>query len=89
MSRSSVNAQLVKTQFRSSVRMAIGFDFMLVPGATPKNPDSGLIACSRPSSPIFIQAMSSPMHSHFHPGTVGVSMARLVLPQAEGKAAAM
>ena len=32
-----------------------------VPGATPKKPASGLIAYSRPSGPIFIQAMSSPM----------------------------
>ena len=42
-----------------------------------------------PSSPNFIQAMSSPMHSAFHPGMVGVSIARLVLPHAEGNAAAM
>ena len=32
--------------------------------------------------------MSSPMVSAFQPGMVGVSMARLVLPQADGKAAA-
>ena len=40
----SVSAQLVKRQLRSSVSMAFGFDFMLVPGATPKKPASGLIA---------------------------------------------
>ena len=33
--------------------------------------------------------MSSPTHSTFQPGMVGSSMARLVLPQALGKAAAM
>lgn len=36
----------------------------------------------------FIQAMSSPTHSTFQPGRVGFIMARLVLPQALGKAAA-
>jgi hypothetical protein len=48
-----------------------------------------LIAYSRPSSPNFIHAMSSPTVSTFHPGRVGMSIARLVLPQAEGNAAAM
>ena len=38
-----------------------------VPGATPKKPASGLIAYSRPSSPNFIQAMSSPIVSTFQP----------------------
>lgn len=33
--------------------------------------------------------MSSPTHSTLNPGSVGSNMARLVLPQAEGKAAAM
>ena len=33
--------------------------------------------------------MSSPMVSTFQPGMVGASMARLVLPQADGNAAAM
>ncbi len=47
------------------------------------------MAYRRPSGPIFIQEMSSPMHSAFQPGTVGWTMARLVLPQADGKAAAM
>ncbi len=32
--------------------------------------------------------MSSPIVSTFHPGSVGISIARLVLPQAEGKAPA-
>ena len=51
-----------------SERMAIGLELTLVPGATPKKPASGLMACRRPSSAIFIQAISSPMHSHFQPG---------------------
>ena len=62
---------------------------MEVPGATPKNPYSGLMALKFPSSSNFIQAMSSPTHSAFHPGKVGVNIAKLVLPQALGKAAAM
>lgn len=36
----------------------------------------------------FIHAMSSPTHSTFQPGRDGFIMARLVLPQALGKAAA-
>ena len=59
-----------------------------VPGATPKNPASGLIAYSRPSGPNRIQAMSSPIVSTVHPGIVDCSMARLVLPHADGNAAA-
>ena len=39
--------------------------------------------------PNFIQQMSSPTHSTFQPGIVGVSIARLVLPHALGNAAAM
>ena len=69
--------------------IAIGFVLYEVPGATPKKPASGLMAYSRPSGPIFIQAMSSPMVSAFQPGMVGWSMARFVLPQADGNAAAM
>ena len=71
--------------------IAFGFVFMLVPGATPKKPYSGLIAQSRPSGPNFIQAMSSPTVQTFHPGSEsgGTSIARFVLPQALGKAAAM
>ena len=60
-----------------------------VPGATPKNPASGLIAYSRPSAPNRIQAMSSPTVSTVHPGIVDCSMARLVFPHADGNAAAM
>ena len=37
-------AQLVKIEFLVAVIIALGLDFMLVPGATPKNPYSGLMA---------------------------------------------
>ena len=43
-------------------KSALGLDFMLVPGATPKKPFSGFSAHSRPSSPTRIQAISSPTH---------------------------
>src|SRR5439155_15559334 len=89
MSPSSVNAVFVKMQLPSRVSMALGLVFMLVPGATPKKPASGLMAYRRPSSPNFIQQMSSPTVSTFQPGMVGLSMAKLVLPHAEGNAAAM
>src|SRR6202011_379779 len=85
-SPSSVYAVLVKMQLPSSVNMAFRLVLLLVPGATPKNPASGLMAKSRPSGPNFIQQMSSPIVSTFQPGRVGISMARLVLPHAEGKA---
>src|SRR5919202_1926122 len=60
-----------------------------VQGATPKKPASGLMAHSRPSSPNFIQQMSSPPVSTFHPGRVGSTMARFVFPEADGNAPAM
>src|SRR3989338_8099601 len=88
ISPSSVRAQFVKMTFFLSESIAFAFDLYEVPGATPKKPASGLIARSRPSGPIFIQEISSPTHSVFQPGRVGTSIARLVLPQAEGKAAA-
>lgn len=74
--------------FSWMVLMALGFVFTDVPGATPKKPFSGLIALKLPCWSNFIQAMSSPTHSIFHPGRVGLIMARLVLPQALGNAAA-
>src|SRR5690349_12025904 len=43
-----VSATLVKTVFRASAAIAFGFVLADVPGATPKNPPSGLIARSRP-----------------------------------------
>ena len=70
------------------VVIACGLVFMFVPGATPKKPYSGLVAHRRPSSPIRIQAMSSPRVSTCQPGTVGLRNARLVLPHALGNAAA-
>ncbi len=70
--------------------MALGLVFALVPGATPKKPASGLMARSWPVASGLIQAMSSPTVQTFQPSKPagGISMAKLVLPQAEGKAAA-
>jgi len=62
----------------------LGLVGSLVPGATPKKPASGLIAKGQPSAPNFIQAMSSPIVSTCQPGRVGTSMARFVLPHADG-----
>jgi hypothetical protein len=62
------------------VATALAFVAAPVPGATPKNPASGLIAYSRPSGPNRIQAMSPPIVFTFQPGIAGCSMARLVLP---------
>src|SRR5579862_5263637 len=89
MSPPSVSAQLVKIASRSSIFRALGLVRSLVPGATPKKPASGLTAYSRPSWPNFIQAMSSPIVSTFHPSSEGIIIARLVLPQALGNAPAM
>ena len=88
-SPSSVSATLVKMELAVKVATALALVLAPVPGATPKNPASGLIAYSRPSAPNRIQAISSPIVSTFQPGMVGCSMARLVLPQADGNAAAM
>ena len=85
-SPSSVRAQFVKIVFFSAEMSAFLFDSADVPGATPKKPASGLMAYKRPSSPNFIQAMSSPTVSTFQPGIVGISMAKFVFPQADGKA---
>ena len=89
MSPSSVLAQFVNTTSCSSIVSAFGFVFLLVPGATPKKPASGLTAYSLPSLPNFIHAMSSPIVSTFQPGSVGIIIDRLVLPQALGNAPAM
>src|ERR1700712_1333077 len=90
MSPSSVSATLVNSELPwAIVRIAFGLVFQPVPGATPNRPYSGFTAYSRPSSPNFIQAMSSPSVSTFQPGMVGSKIARLVLPQALGNAAAM
>ena len=86
VSPSSVSAVLVKTAPFSSASMALGVFAQPVPGATPKNPFSGLIARRRPSSSYFIQAMSSPIVSTFQPSMVGTISARFVLPHADGNA---
>src|SRR5580692_1403299 len=89
---SGVNATLVKIVFFASAAIAFGFVLTEVPGATPKKPNSGLIARSRPSASGRIQAMSSPTVQIFQPSRRkwggGMSMAKFVLPQALGKAAA-
>ena len=89
MSPSSVFAQFVKIVLRSIVLIAFGLVCSPVPGATPKKPYSGLIAYSRPSSPNFIQAMSSPIVSTVQPSSVGISIARFVFPHALGNAPVM
>ncbi len=89
MSPSSVLAQLVNTAPRESIFRAFGLVCSPVPGATPKKPASGLTAYSRPSSLNFIQAMSSPTVSTFHPSRLGIIIDRLVFPHALGKAPAM
>ena len=89
---SGVSAVLVKIVFLASVAMAFGFVFAEVPGATPKKPASGLIACSLPSALGLIHAMSSPTVHTFQPfflkAAGGISIAKFVLPQALGNAAA-
>src|SRR5689334_16017395 len=89
--RSGLSATFVKIVFRPIVATMLGLVFELVPGATAKKPASGLTAYSRPSFPKCIQAMSSPTVQTFQPlwEEGGTSIARLVLPQALGKAAAM
>src|ERR1700730_669008 len=59
-SRSGVIATFVNSVFFLSALMTFGLVLIPVPGATPKKPDSGLMACKYPSSPSFIHAISSP-----------------------------
>src|SRR5690242_12492688 len=91
-SPSSVNATFVKIVLARIDATAFGLDCSFVPGATPKKPASGLMALSLPCGPILIQAISSPTMVTFQPsswkGVGGTSIAKLVLPQALGKAAA-
>ncbi len=89
-SPSSVSATLVKMTLECSIAIALRLVFSLVPGATPKQPYSGLIAYSRPSACGLIHAMSSPIVVTFQPSKPagGISIAKLVLPQADGNAAA-
>src|SRR5271154_4822611 len=81
---SGVSATLVKMVFFARVAMALGFVFLLVPGATPKKPASGLIARRDPLSSGRIHAMSSPTVQTFQPSKPfgGISIAKLVFPQA-------
>src|SRR3977135_3660042 len=71
------------------IAMQLGLVFSDVPGATPKNPDSALIAEKRPSLPGLIHAISSPTVDTFQPLNAGggISMAKFVLPHAEGNTA--
>src|SRR4029077_2583029 len=87
---SGVSATLVKMVLRERVAIALGLVFSDVPGATPKNPDSGLMARRQPSASGLIQAMSSPTVQIFQSSRPlgGTIMAKLVLPQELGKAAA-
>src|SRR5271170_3955404 len=87
---SGVSATFVKMVLRDSVAIAFGLVFQDVPGATPKKPASGLIAFRRPSASGLIQAMSSPTVQTFQPSKPfgGISIAKLVFPQALGNAAA-
>src|SRR5689334_2251393 len=87
---SGVSAVLVKMVFFESIAMALGLVFIEVPGATPNSPASGLIARSRPCWSGRIQAMSSPTVHTFQPANAlgGISIEKLVFPQALGKAPA-
>src|SRR6266566_942210 len=89
---SGVSATLVKIVFFESAAIALGLVLTDVPGATPKNPASGLMARRRPSESGVIQAMSSPTVQIFQPlalnSSGGTIIAKLVLPHALGKAAA-
>ena len=62
---SRLSPTFVKIVFFLVAARALGFDFSLVPGATPKNPFSGFVAQSLPSSPILIQAISCNLPSVF------------------------
>src|SRR5713226_3142859 len=86
---SGVNATFVKIELVASVAIAFGFVLTEVPGATPKNPASGLMACKHPFASGLIQAMSSPTVQTFQPSNPagGISIAKFVLPQALGNAA--
>src|SRR5208282_4882190 len=87
---SGVSATLVKMVFLASAAIALGLVNSDVPGATPKKPASGLMARSWPFASGLIHAMSSPTVLTFQPSNPfgGMSMAKFVLPQALGKAAA-
>ena len=83
-----VRATLVKIVLARTIRVAFGFVFGLVLGATPKNPLSGLMARSWPCASTCIQAMSSPTVHTRQPGRRDSTIARLVFPEALGMAPA-
>src|SRR4029077_12270014 len=87
---SGVSATFVKMVFFDSAAIALGLVFFEVPGATPKKPASGFSARRQPFSSGRIQAVLSPPVQTFQPSKPlgGMSMAKLVLPQALGNAAA-
>src|ERR1700723_238082 len=64
---SGVIAVLVKMVLRANAAMALGLVLFDVPGATPKNPASGLMARRRPVASGLIHAISSPTVHTFHP----------------------
>ena len=64
---SGVSATLVKIVFLARVAMALGLVFIEVPGATPKNPYSGLMARNCPVASGRSHAMSSPTVVIFQP----------------------
>ena len=75
---------------RAQEAIALGLVLSEVPGATPKKPASGLIAYKAPSGPGYNQSMSSPTQVTLYPSIAlgGINIAKLVFPQALGKAAA-
>src|ERR1051325_3759264 len=92
-SPSGKRATLVKIVFFDIDAIALGLVCQFVPGTTPKYPASGLMARNRPvCSSTHIQTMSSPTVVIFHPWSPyfsgGISMAKFVLPQELGNAAA-
>mmetsp|Transcript_3026 Transcript_3026/g.6543 ORF Transcript_3026/g.6543 Transcript_3026/m.6543 type:complete len:270 (+) Transcript_3026:1027-1836(+) len=89
-SPSFVSPTFVNRQSRLSVSIAEWLVKSFVPGATPKNPASGLIAHNRPSSPTCIHAISSPITRTVYPASLaaGIIMLKLVLPHWLGNAAA-
>src|SRR5690242_10916623 len=87
-SPSGVSATLVKIVFECTMRVALALVLGLVLGATPKKPLSGLMARSWPWASTCIHAMSSPTVHTRQPGSLDSTMARFVLPEALGMAAA-
>src|SRR5262249_42344763 len=83
-----VSATLVKIVFERTIAVPLGFVLGLVFGATPKKPRSGLMARSWPWASTHIQAISSPSVHARQPGSDETTMARFVLPDALGMAAA-